>query len=350
MANMSRCVPGRRLATGVLALVAALALALMSGAASLSALAATPGVRAGAALDKPPQSGPAQLLLTPAAQALFAGQSTVVTLTLNNASRLYGYQVRVNYDAGRVSASAEFLNGLLDTSAQAFVPGGWNAACAAGVCRFAVTKLSPAAAVSGSGAIARITFTGLAAGAVPLSFSTDLLGNRDGEAIAHTSTGGLLTVYGTATITGVVSLQGRVTPISSGAVVLTDTAGLFTPTVAAFDAATGAFAATVPVDLNGSVYNLRAMHSLYLSSQLTGLAVTAGGSFSAGSTMLLGGDATDDGVVNIFDLTCMGGAYGGPATVCGAAGSSDINADGVVNILDLVLAGGNYGLAAPRPW
>lgn len=67
------------------------------------------------------------------------------------------------------------------------------------------------------------------------------------------------------------------------------------------------------------------------------------------TVVLLGGDATDDDVVNSFDLTCIGGDYLGAPAVCSApTSSSDVNGDGAVNILDLTLAGGNfYKLTSP---
>lgn len=62
------------------------------------------------------------------------------------------------------------------------------------------------------------------------------------------------------------------------------------------------------------------------------------------------GDTANGTAIDLSDLTCIGGAFGGSPTPCGATGSSDINGDGTVNILDLVLPGGNYGLASPQPW
>ncbi|MBI5879016.1 MAG: hypothetical protein HZB53_15300 [Chloroflexi bacterium] len=327
-----------------------MALGSLLGAALALAIAVQPGRPAGAATG-------AHLLLAPAAQTVQVGSTAVVTITLNDISNLYGYQLAVGYDASKVSAEGAFVNEFVDTTSQAFVPGGWHAACTGGQCRFAVTRLSPAAPVSGGGAVARITFTGLARGVVPLTYAADYLSDRNGFAIAHLSSGGVVTtVEGTAIVGGVVALQGRATPITTGTVTLIDNAGVFAPTVTPFDALTGVFTAVVPVDTGGSVYRLVAAHALYLSHQLgaavpgSGIAVAAGGVYTTGATTLDAGDATNDGLVSILDLACMGGAYGGPPTVCGADGSSDINADGVVNIFDLVLAGGNYGRAAPQPW
>ena len=61
-----------------------------------------------------------------------------------------------------------------------------------------------------------------------------------------------------------------------------------------------------------------------------------------GMVVLLGGDATNDNIVELDDATCIGGDYGGAPDVCGTGGTSDVNGDGRIDILDLTLMGGNY--------
>jgi hypothetical protein len=61
-----------------------------------------------------------------------------------------------------------------------------------------------------------------------------------------------------------------------------------------------------------------------------------------GMVVLLGGDATNDNIVELDDATCIGGDYGGAPDVCGTGGTSDVNGDGKIDILDLTLMGGNY--------
>jgi len=61
--------------------------------------------------------------------------------------------------------------------------------------------------------------------------------------------------------------------------------------------------------------------------------------------VLLGGDATDNDLIDISDATCIGGSYQSTSTCSGGPGAdADVNADGVIDILDLTLMGGNYGL------
>jgi hypothetical protein len=146
-----------------------------------------------------------------------------------------------------------------------------------------------------------------------------------------------------------VRLQGRYTPVTAGTVTLYEQSGIFAPVPAPFDATTGNFTAVVPVNSGGSTYDLVVSHSEYLSNKLTGVAVAANGVVSASNTKLLGGDANNNGKVEIGDLTCIGSNFNTATTVC-TGGSADINIDGVVNIQDLAITGGNYDLTSPQPW
>ncbi|MEK7787728.1 MAG: cohesin domain-containing protein, partial [Chloroflexota bacterium] len=296
----------------------------------------------------------AQLTFRPMATSLAVGGSTDVYVDLTSVTNLYGYQFQVSYDMGKVSATGAFVDSFFDTDPDASIPPSWNASCAAGVCKFAVSKLAPATASTGSGPLAKITFTGAASGLTALTFTSDILSDKDGNTITHSKTTGWLTVYGTATINGTVNLQGRGTPITDGTVTLTERYGIFAPVTVPFDGATGAFSASVPVD-GPTEYILVASHSLYLSNKLGdsltgGGIVISSGTVTAPTTTLKGGDANNDGTIGLGDLTCIGGDFGGVPGTCGGTGSSDINGDTMVNILDLVLPGGNYGLSTPQPW
>lgn len=59
-------------------------------------------------------------------------------------------------------------------------------------------------------------------------------------------------------------------------------------------------------------------------------------------------DVDRDGLVNIFDLTAVGGLYGQPD-----GGPADVNGNGTVDIFDLAAVGGAYGsgeeIIAPKP-
>ena len=269
------------------------------------------------------------------------GESTTISISLSDVVALFGYQFIVNYDHNLVNASAAFINTFFNTNSNAKIPPDWNAVCNEGQCKFAVTKLAPGEPVTGSGAVAQITLTGVKAGTFDLTLSADILSDRDAQAMQHTAGSLPLTVCGFAAVSGTVSLQGRDTPINAGQVTLTDLGGHFGPYSANFDPTTGAFTiSSVKVMPGGSNYQFDAAHSLYLGNRTTHT-LNPLENYTAPATRLLGGDANNDGSIEISDLTCIGGSFGG------ATGSSDVNADGAVNILDLVLSGGNYGLTSP---
>ncbi len=71
---------------------------------------------------------------------------------------------------------------------------------------------------------------------------------------------------------------------------------------------------------------------------------------SLSALLLLGGDATDDDIIGLGDASCIGGSYQSTSTCTGGLGAdADVNGDGVVDILDLTLMGGNY-LLDDSPW
>lgn len=296
-------------------------------------------------------SVPAQgLVFNPAISNVGVGGTTTVNIEIDAVTNLYGYQFEVNYDDTKVSASGAFVNSFLDTATNANVPPGWNHVCAAGVCKFAASRVAPALPLTGSGTVAQITFTGSAPGDVSLTFADHVLSDKDAAALTHSVSTAVIHVYGTASVSGSVSLQGRGTPIDAGSVTLTDLGGNFPPMTTNFDPGTGAFSfSNVPAMAGGSNYQIDAAHSLYLGNRQTHT-LNAGDSYATGATKLLGGDANNDATISIGDLSCIGGDFGGPPSTCGGTGSSDINASGAVNILDLVLAGGNYGLSTPQGW
>ncbi|QLQ06873.1 MAG: hypothetical protein HZY76_13055 [Anaerolineae bacterium] len=98
----------------------------------------------------------------------------------------------------------------------------------------------------------------------------------------------------------------------------------------------------------GASYDVVVDRALYLPATKSWTLVTRPLT-TLSTVILLGGDATNDDIIDIGDATCIGGAYGNPPVGCGSGGSSDVNGDGTTSILDLVLFGGNYGASA-SPW
>jgi hypothetical protein len=279
-----------------------------------------------------------------------SGETTTVIINLTDVANLFGYQFIVNYDPALVDASGSFLDTFFDTRTNTVIPVDWNASCSSGVCRFAVSRLEPGEPITGSGPVAQIQFTGRSPGEFDLTISDDILTDRDSQIINHAVYPLHLSVGNYANVSGVVSLQGRSVSVDAGQVILTDLTGVHGPYTTTFDPVTGAFTFNdVEVSPGGTSYQLDAMHGLYLGNRTSHL-LNALESFAAPPTRLLGGDSNNDGLIDLSDLTCIGGSFGGTPVSCGTTGSSDINADGTVNILDLVLPGGNYGLMTPGTW
>jgi hypothetical protein len=298
-------------------------------------------------------------LSTATDDALFCvGEQTSVTIDLAQIANLYGYQFQVSYDQAKASATGAFVNSFFDTTGQYKA---WNADCITtpGTCKFAVTKTGSAAPVTGTGTLATITLTGVAPGTFNMAISDNVLSDIDGAALFHNLGTSLpMTVCGSTTVSGKVTLQGRFSGnVDAGTVTLTDLGGNFPQASGPFSATDGAFSLSVPVMPAGSNYQMDAAHGLYLTNRKTPVALTAGVPLANQTTRLWGGDATNDGEVRIADLSCIGGAFGQSpvTTVCGgppplSTGSPDINADTKVNIQDLSIAGGNFDKCGWQPW
>jgi hypothetical protein len=296
---------------------------------------------------------PADLYFSPAAALVASGGSVGVDLNIAGVSDMYGYQFRVSFPAAMGTGTGAFVNSFFNTTSNTSIPGGWNATCSAGECLFAASKVAPGVSVTGTGTLGHINFVGGTPGVYTVSYQGTLLSDSDAQPMAAITRTAVITVYGQATVSGIVKLQGRATPVTQGSVTLTDTSGLFPPVNTTFDATTGEYLATVPALAAGTTYTLTADHSVYLYNQKLQL-VTPGGAYPQATQTLRAGDANNDETVSVGDLSCVGGAFGGAPTVCSTLGfppgTSDVNADGSVNIFDLVLVGGNYNKVSPQPW
>ena len=289
---------------------------------------------------------PAEITLTPSANMVCDADS--VTIDFSGVNAMYGYEFVVEYDAAKVNATGSFINTWFNTSG-AFIP--WNGSCAAGVCKFAVSLQSPATAVSGSGPVAKIDLTDKVGGAFQLKIKDVVLSDIDGFTIPATVVDDTidLDVCGRAAFAGRVSMQGRLTPMDAGTVKLIDPSATFPDITVPFNAAGNFSATNIPVLPAGSNYKIQALHGLYLTNEKTQL-LAPGANLTGQNTRLLGGDANNSTVVEINDLSCIGGDFGLTPSTCGGTGSSDINLDAKVNIQDLSIAGGNYAEVAPQGW
>jgi hypothetical protein len=88
----------------------------------------------------------------------------------------------------------------------------------------------------------------------------------------------------------------------------------------------------------------------YLDGEKPGQVVIAGGTTTLCQVKVLGGDANDDDVINILDLSFMGFRFGQSIGDPNWDERADINNDGTINILDIVGAGANFNETSPVPW
>jgi len=164
-------------------------------------------------------SGPAELqaaatvAISPASTSVALGQTTLVEVVVQNVTGLYGVDVRLSFDPTRLEvqdanpgvAGVQIEPGpFLDVS-QGFVAQN-TADNTQGRINYAMSLLSPAAPVNGTGVVMRITFKGIAAGQSAVTFASVLLSDRNGTQIPST------TVPGTVTVTAV---QPTATPTST---------------------------------------------------------------------------------------------------------------------------------------
>ncbi len=293
---------------------------------------------------------PTEISLVPEDELLVCGSNEAVSIVLNGVSNLYGYQIELSYDDSLVSATGALENSWFDTTSNAYIV---DSTCSGGSCLFAATKTNPGTPLSGAGTVASIELAPLAAGTFNLTIDSVTLSNVDGfEIPVDLPTLPLkVTVCGSAAVSGVVELQGRLTPIDEGDVKLIDNGGNFPAITMQFSAADGTYSfPAVPVLPTGSDYRFEATHLLYLGNELDPVTLNPGDNYNATATRLRGGDADNSGTIDIVDASCIGASFMMVSGPCGLSGDTDINADGITNIQDLALTGGNYSRVTWQAW
>ena len=160
------------------------------------------------------------------------------------------------------------------------------------------------------------------------------------------------TGYNQGTISGNVMLQGRpAAPNAQWQVPLTidfyATGNMSTP----------AFTNTVTTNNSGGftlenitpgTYKL-AVKNGHTLRKVTALVTITSGNNTINVGLLREGDANNDNVVNIFDLSILTNSYGKSQGQPGFDPRVDLNDDGVVNIFDLSLLANNYGMQGENP-
>ncbi|MGQ9555036.1 MAG: cohesin domain-containing protein [Anaerolineae bacterium] len=272
------------------------------------------------------------------------GGEVAVDVTIAGVSDLYGAQVTVVFDQGHLQvrdADGDPGNGV-QVSAGELLQTGYQATNSAdngaGTIIFAAGLQQPSPPISGSGSLVRIVFSAVAAGSATVSITDGLLSDSDGYAIAYsTGTPLTITIGEAGWVVGRVTLQGRTnhagTPVYAGSYSgVTDS--------------TGAFRIAAPA----GVYQVSTEAPRYLDALKTGVRVQVGQETALAAVKLLGGDANDDGVINITDLAIIGRAFGSVPGSGHWDERADINGDSAVNICDFVLAASNFGRSEPLAW
>lgn len=279
-----------------------------------------------------------EVRVPPPGSIMEADGAITVTLVLT-CVEAYGYQFVLTFDPALLEAlDAGFDDSFLSPD---YTPSGWSATVdnVAGTVRFAAAQYNPAPPVSGSGPIGWVQFVGKSAPTLPATAIVDIenlrLASIDGMEIPSDSIPGSILILPMSVITGQVELQGRTN--WSGAVAAAWPGG-----ASGTSDASGFYTITVPTD----TYSITVEMERYLDAERVFVLVR--GENTLPNVLLLGGDADEDDLVDVSDITIITGLYGfhvDPLTE-----RADINADGEVDISDITLASGNYWCTSPVPW
>jgi len=272
------------------------------------------------------------------------GSEVVVDVVVSDVTNLYGAEINVAFDQTRLQvrdADGDDSNGvqvmagdLLQTAHQATN----EADNTGGTVAFAASLLRPSPPVDGDGGLVRITFEAVASGSATVTMTGVLLSDDDGMPIDVTIGDSLsLTVGDVGRVVGRVTLQGR--SDHSGATVYADGYSDVTDS-------SGAFRIEAPA----GTYTVRTDVPRYLDAQKGGIIVSIDQDTVLAAVKLPGGDANDDGIINIIDLAIIGRAFGSAPGSGNWDERADINGDGRVNICDFALAASNFGRAEPVTW
>ena len=154
----------------------------------------------------------------------------------------------------------------------------------------------------------------------------------------------------TMTLTLQVTFQGRGTPPSARWEVplcVTMTEPLDGPVRHSYVLTSSVGGEVTIADVPQGVYDVRVCSSTSLINVCRARSLGAG-SHTLDMSVLLGGDANQDGIINILDFSLLASSYGTSQGSPGYDSRSDFNGDGIINILDFSLLASNYRLTGPR--
>jgi hypothetical protein len=266
-------------------------------------------------------------------------------------TELLGVEVHLQFDPAIVQVvdfDGDPSNGVqLEVRTDLFdgdVQVGANAADnAAGTIVFAITQLggSGTPLLNALGPVATIHWIGVAEGSSAVTILGETkLSDPDGYEIAIDNVfDGSVTVspeVHPGWISGSVRLQGRYD--FSG---VTVTATMDGDSYTGGTSSEGAFSVEVE---NPGTYTVNVSIHGYLDAQKSDVVVMEGEITDIGETTLLGGDVTDDDLIDIMDVAYIASRFLGDDV------SADVTADGEVDILDLTVTAANFGASGPTAW
>ncbi len=291
-----------------------------------------------------PTATPSTLVrIEPISQMVGVGVTTTADIRIENVTNLYGAQVNLTFDPSILQVvdsnpgqpGVQIQEGTFPDPSSGAGSVVQSVDNVAGTITYAVTLISPAPPVSGSGVLATIVFTGTSTGTSNIHFtSAQLVDNLVQPIPSTTQDGSIEVVLTLSSLQGRAYLQGR-----------SDHSGV--------SIRAGSYAGTTGPDaqyaltLPPSTYEVMASKPGYLPSYLSGVNVEPGSPTVLDDVSLVGGDVNQDGIINIFDLVLVGLNFGQAPP---SDARADVNGDGGVDIFDLVLIGVNYGIAGPTAW
>jgi hypothetical protein len=267
------------------------------------------------------------------------GDTAVVSVWANEVTDFYGAQFSLSFDENVLEgvsvepgsvftdnpdeyevAQAEIVSGTVDFAA-------------------ALLRVPKAGPFTGNAEVAVISFTAVnTATCSALAFGEVKLSDSSGEPIAFTTVDGCIDVVEPppqeTTLTGYAFLEGR----DDSSDILVELAGAAVLSTTTDISGTYAF-----VGLPAGTYTMTLSYGGFLPIEVPDVVVVADSINTLCSYMLLAGDVTGDGVVDILDLVMVGNNFGGPGP------DGDVNGDGIVDIYDLVLVGKNFKLEGTQP-
>ncbi len=162
-------------------------------------------------------------LVNPPSQSVEVNQTVSVDVKVETVTNLYGVDVRLTFDATKLEAQdsdgntgngVQIAPGSFLNPAQGFLAQN-TVNNTTGQVQYVFALMAPAAAVSGSGALARITFKAKATGSASITLNSVTLSNDQAQPIAATLMNGSITVVpaGSPTATPVPSGTPAATPV-----------------------------------------------------------------------------------------------------------------------------------------